>query len=71
MHQDLVDITAYSFGISYLGERGGTEYPYCYKPIIYRNSALPVTRTERYFTSFPGQTRASIEKFSSKPLKRL
>lgn len=61
--QALVDITAYSFGISYLGVRGGWEYPHCYKPIINRNCALPVTRTERYFTCCPGQTGAAIQIF--------
>jgi molecular chaperone DnaK (HSP70) len=61
--QALVDITAYSFGISYLDTRGYAEYPYCYKPIIHRNSALPITRTERYFTAIPGQPAAKIEIF--------
>ena len=28
----LVDVSPYSFGISYLGERGGYPYPHCYKP---------------------------------------
>ncbi|MEQ8763634.1 MAG: Hsp70 family protein [Planctomycetota bacterium] len=61
IRQTLVDITAYSYGISFLGELDGEEYPYCYKPIISRNSPLPLTRTERYFTAFPGQTGARIE----------
>jgi molecular chaperone DnaK (HSP70) len=61
--QALVDITAYSFGISYIDTRGYEEYPYCYKPIIQRNSALPITRTERYFTAVPGQSAAKIEIF--------
>ena len=61
--KELVDITPYSFGISFLGFLGDMEYPHCYKPIIHRNCALPVTRTERYFTSMPGQTKASIEIF--------
>ena len=49
----LVDVSPYSFGVSYLGERGGQEYSYCYKPIIHRNTPLPLTRTERYFTTYP------------------
>lgn len=56
----LVDITPYSFGISFLGERGGVPYPHCYKPIIERNTALPVTRTDRYFTSVPFQEQVEI-----------
>ncbi len=59
----LVDVTAYSYGISFLGELNGEDYPYCYRPIIPRNSPLPLTRTERFFTVFPGQTGAHIEIF--------
>ena len=57
----LVDVTPYSFGPSYLGERGDLPYPYCYHPIIRSNTALPVTRTERYFTSHPYQTEVEID----------
>jgi molecular chaperone DnaK len=59
----LVDVSPYSFGPSYLGERGGMPYPHCYHPLIHRNTPLPVTRTESYFTSFPGQTRVDIQIF--------
>jgi molecular chaperone DnaK len=57
----LVDVSPYSFGISYLGERGGFSYPYCYRPIIRRNTPLPLTRTERYQTSHPFQTAVDIQ----------
>ena len=56
----LVDVTPYSFGISHLGERGGAYYPHCYKPIVHRNSPLPVTRTERFFTSHTYQEEVDI-----------
>jgi molecular chaperone DnaK (HSP70) len=59
----LVDVSPYSFGPSYLGERGGVRYPHCYHPIIHRNTPLPVTRTESYFTSYAGQTRVDIQIF--------
>jgi len=59
----LVDVSPYSFGPSYLGERGGMPYPHCYHPVIQRNTPLPVTRTESYYTSFPGQTRVDIQIF--------
>lgn len=59
----LVDVSPYSFGISYLGERGGVPYPYCYRPVLRRNTPLPVTRTERYFTSHPRQTAAEMMVF--------
>ncbi len=57
----LVDVSPYSFGPSYLGERGGVAYPYCYHPIIRSNTALPVTRTDRYYTSFPYQKEVDID----------
>lgn len=57
----LVDVSPYSFGISYLGPRGGYPYPYCYHPIISRNTPLPVTRADSYTTSQPFQTAVSIE----------
>ncbi len=59
----LVDVSPYSFGPSYLGERGGVEYPYCYHPIIRRNTPLPVTRTDSYYTTFPGQREVDIQIF--------
>ena len=57
----LVDVSPFSFGISYVGERGGYEYQYCYRPIIRRNTPLPLTRTESYFTSHPFQKVADIQ----------
>ena len=56
----LVDVSPYSFGISYLAERGGVPYPHCYHPIIQRNTPLPLTRTDRYETSHPFQTNVDI-----------
>ena len=57
----LVDVTPYSFGPSYLGERGGAPYIYCYHPVIYANTPLPVTRTDRYYTSLPYQTTVELD----------
>ncbi len=56
----LVDVSPYSFGVSFLGERGGIPYPHCYKPIIRSNSPLPITRTERFYTSHPYQEEVDI-----------
>ena len=57
----LVDVSAYSFGVSFLGERGGYPYPHCYKPIIRRNTPLPLTRTEKFVTSYPFQTEVEMQ----------
>lgn len=57
----LVDVSPYSFGPSYLGERDGQMYTYCYRPLIRRNTPLPVTRTETYWTAHPYQTCVDVE----------
>src|SRR6266852_2597308 len=57
----LVDISPFSFGPSYLGERGGFPYAHNYHPILYRNTPLPVTYTESYSTAHPHQTSVQIE----------
>jgi molecular chaperone DnaK (HSP70) len=56
----LVDVSPYSFGVSFLGDRGGVPYPHCYRPIIHRNTPLPLTRTERYATAYAYQTAVDI-----------
>jgi len=57
----LVDVSPFSFGVSYLGDRGGARYPHCYRPIIRRNTPLPLTRTEPFVTSRPFQTEVDIQ----------
>lgn len=57
----LVDVSPFSFGPSYVGDRGGYEYPHCYHPLIKRNTPLPVTRTEEYFTAADYQTGVEID----------
>ena len=57
----LVDVSPYAFGVSYLGERGGVPYPYCYRPIVPRNTPLPLTRTERYATAYPYQDVVEVQ----------
>jgi molecular chaperone DnaK (HSP70) len=59
----LVDVSPYSFGPSYMGTRGGFPYAHCYHPIIHRNTPLPITRTESYYTMDPRQTEVQIELF--------
>ncbi|HEY4001049.1 MAG TPA: Hsp70 family protein [Candidatus Xenobia bacterium] len=56
----LVDVSPYSFGPSFLGEKDGEFYPFCYKPVIARNTPLPVTRTEIYFTASAYQSEVEL-----------
>src|SRR5438874_2519711 len=51
----LVDVSPYSFGPSYFGLLHGVPSEHCYRPIIHRNTPLPVSRTESYFTMVDGQ----------------
>ncbi|HJP35462.1 MAG TPA: Hsp70 family protein, partial [Gammaproteobacteria bacterium] len=70
----LVDVSPYSFGVSYLGERNGYSYPHCYRPIITRNTPLPVTRTESYWTASDYQSAVHVEVYqgdASDALKNL
>lgn len=59
----LVDVSPYSFGPSHVGTLDGEPYSHCYSPIIKRNTPLPVTRTERYFTAAPFQKLIEVSVF--------
>ena len=51
----LVDVSPYSFGPSHLGLQGGVPYEHCYHAIIPRNTPLPASRTDTYFTVVDNQ----------------
>ncbi len=57
----LVDVSAHSFGVSYLGSRHGRPYPYCYKAILERNTPLPLTRAEVFYTAYPHQEEVQVD----------
>ena len=59
----LVDVSPYSFGPSHIGDLGGRPYAYCYRPLIRRNTPLPATRSESYYTASPYQSAVEIEIF--------
>lgn len=56
----LVDITPYTFGTSVIGFHNGRDYPHCFSPIIPKNSPIPVTRSEAYYTSYDGQDAVNV-----------
>ena len=56
----LVDVTPYTFGTSALGELDGELYPYCYIPIIPKNTPIPVRRSEVFFTVVDEQTEVDV-----------
>ncbi len=58
------DVAPFSMGVAVLKEwKGITERPGGFAPIIPRNTTIPVTRTEKFYTSAPGQTEVAIEIF--------
>ena len=57
----LVDITPYTFGTSAVGELYGMPYAHQYVPLIRRNTKLPATRTEVFFTVHDDQEAVEIK----------
>jgi molecular chaperone DnaK (HSP70) len=51
----LVDVTPYTFGTSALGELGGGPYEHCFVPLIRKNTPIPVSKSEVFYTVFDGQ----------------
>ncbi|OQW93531.1 MAG: heat-shock protein Hsp70 [Beggiatoa sp. IS2] len=56
----LVDITPYTYGTNAIGERDGEVYPFVYVPIIHKNSPLPLTKTEAFYTVFDNQEKVDV-----------
>ena len=61
MEAVLVDITPYTFGTSTVGELYGRPYAHQFVPLIRRNSKLPVTRADVFFTLFEDQESVEIK----------
>ncbi|HEY3424274.1 MAG TPA: Hsp70 family protein, partial [Negativicutes bacterium] len=57
----VTDVAPFSLGIAVLGEHHGNTRSGVFHIIIPRNTTIPVTRTDRFYTSFPGQSKAEIE----------
>ena len=61
MRAVLVDITPYTFGTRAAGELYGMPYAHQFVPLIRRNSKLPATRTEVFFTLYEDQEEVDIK----------
>jgi molecular chaperone DnaK len=59
----LVDITPYTFGTRAIGEYGGRTTDNFYVPVIFRNSALPVSKEELFCTNHDNQQDILVEIF--------
>lgn len=56
----LVDITPHTLGIQCMGELDGRVTDKVFSPLIPRNTALPATRSDIYYTCYRGQKVAQI-----------
>lgn len=56
----LVDVTPYTFGTSALGELDGEFYPYCFIPIIPRNTPIPVRKSDVFYTVVDNQAGVDV-----------
>ncbi len=59
----LVDITPYTFGTSAVGELDDQPYPFMYVPIIHKNTPIPVTKSEVFYTMFDNQEKVEVKIF--------
>lgn len=57
----LVDITPYTFGTSALGDMNGEFYPHVFVPLIRKNSAIPITKSESFSTIVDGQESIQVK----------
>ncbi len=57
----LVDITPYTFGTSALSDRNGFPYPFTYVPIIHKNTPIPVTKSEVFYTVVDRQEVVEVD----------
>jgi molecular chaperone DnaK len=57
----LVDITPHSLGIKCVDSQGGFPFEFHFAPIIHRNTALPASRSELFYTFHDNQTEVEID----------
>ncbi|MDS4022994.1 MAG: Hsp70 family protein [Candidatus Competibacter sp.] len=57
----LVDVTPYTFGTSALSDRNGMLYPFTYVPIIHKNTPIPVTKSEVFYTHVDQQKAVKVD----------
>ena len=56
----LVDVTPYTFGTAALGELDGRLHPFKFVPLIRKNTPVPCSRTEVFYTSYDGQEAVEV-----------
>ena len=56
----LVDITPYTFGTSAVGELDDEPYRHCFVPLIRKNTPVPVSKSDVFFTMYDGQDAVDV-----------
>jgi len=56
----LVDVTPYTFGTAVVGELDGRPHPKVFVPVIRRNTPLPASRSEVFYTLEDGQETVEV-----------
>ncbi len=56
----LVDVTPYTFGTAIVGELDGRPHPKVFVPVIRRNTPLPASRSEVFYTLEDGQETVEV-----------
>ena len=59
-HTVLIDVTPYTFGTGALAELNAEPYPYCFVPLIRKNTPIPVSKSEVFYTAFDGQDKVDV-----------
>ncbi|MHB1565012.1 MAG: Hsp70 family protein [Leptospirillum sp.] len=59
----LVDVTPYTFGVSALADFDGELYPYSFIPLIRKNTPIPVSKSEVFYTAVDGQKAVEVHIF--------
>ena len=59
-HTVLIDVTPYTFGTGALGELNGESYPYCFVPLIRKNTPIPVSKSDVFYTVIDGQEKVDV-----------
>lgn len=57
----LVDVCPHSLGVRAVGQRAGADDDDMFVPIIRRNTAIPVSRSERFYTVYPEQDTVKVQ----------
>jgi len=56
----LLDVTPYTFGTNAIAELDGEHYPFTFIPLIHKNSTIPITKSEVFFTCHDNQESVEV-----------